>query len=425
LTQKNINIKLSKFNHHFNYEVLVTKLLELECQFQAEKSKLANQLYNLTKHVSESSLIIELYDYLIDLLSRRPHLDLTKYSFCNQNNAEWLHRATLKRESEKPYRGELVNMISTFVDNYRLEIDHFKELNKITEQLIDQQTHASLKVDSILKTFATFQGISKSKDYYEDLKPTISGDHICSILKQIDNIGPTFFNTFISPNFLDKNSFTGFIFDTHFKRQLEEYLELPSMNECDFTNILNDFMNGTSSGYRFFVEQTSRKMAIAEIRYLLDHLQDGLPVGDDANDIDCELVPQPENCFSVFNTALNFFKVQPRNNQLQGFDNLEGINVIAKEPFMQQMNRYYSFLTNFSMNISTKHYLLSASYGAQIYKTQVGYIHPVLESLTKNSRFEKPEDMLNTQGNLLFQFMDFGDSCPLSLQDISMVKESL
>lgn len=425
LTQKNINVKLSKFNYHFNYEVMITRLLELECQFQSEKSKLAKQLYDLTSHVSDSSLIIELYDYLIDLLSRRPHLDLTKYTFCNQNNTEWLQRTLLKRDPETPNRGEILNLITTFIDNYRLEIDYFRELNKITENIIEQQTHASLKVDSILRTFASFHGLNRPKEYYEDLKPVISGELICGILKQIDALGPTTFNSFISASYLDKTTFTDFVFGTHFKKQIEEYLDIPSQTNFDFTNILNDFMNGSSCRYRFFVEQITRKLAIAEVNSLTQQLQDSLPIGDDAEGFDNELMPLPENCFSVFNTAFNFFKVQPKYNQLQGFDNIEGINIIAKEPFMQQMNRYYSFLANFSMNISTKHHLLVASYGGLLYKTQVAYIHPVLQSLTKNARFEKPEDMLNTKGNLLFQFMDFGDSCPLSLQDISMVHLSL
>jgi hypothetical protein len=421
LTQKNIKVKLSKFNHHFNYETLVTQLLELECQFQAEKTKLCHQIYRLTKHVSDSSSLIELYDYLTDLLSRRPHLDLTKYSFCNQNNTEWMHRATLKRESDKPFTGETTNLITTFVDNYRLEIEYFQDLNKITEDLIEQQEQSSLKVDAILRTFEAFQGLPKQHNFYEDLKPSFSGELICPILKQIDNLGPILYSTFICPNYLDKNTFTSIIFDTHFKKQIEEYLDLPIKHDSDFTNVLNDFMNSSASRYKFFVEQTIRKLAIAEVKFLMQQLADGLPIGDDAEVFEGELVPIVDNCFSVFNTAFNFFKVQPRNSQLQTYDNLDGVNVIDKEAFMQQMNRYYSFLANFSMSLSTRHSLLMASYSGQLYKCQVGFLYPVLESLSKNARFEKPEDMLNTQGNLILQFMDFGDACPLALQDICMV----
>jgi hypothetical protein len=78
-------------------------------------------------------------------------------------------------------------------------------------------------------------------------------------------------------------------------------------------------------------------------------------------------------------------------------------------------------LANLSMTSSIKHCLLVSSYTAQLYKTQVSYVHPVMEMVGKQSKFEKTDDMFMTQGNLISKFMDFGDACPLTIQDISMV----
>lgn len=421
LTQKNIKVKISKFNHHFNYEYLVTKLLEYECQFQAEKSKLCNLIFSLSKQVADSGLIIEVFDYLTDLLSRRPHLDLNKYGFCNQNNAEWMQRANLKRDSEEPFRGEMTNLVTSFIDNYNLEIEYFKDLNQITEDIIGLQKDATIKVQTILKTFEAFQGKAMPESSFEEFKPEISGELICQILKQVENVGPSIYSSFLSPTFLDRNSFSSFIFDTHYKRQIEDYLEIPIKHGSDFSNILNDFMNGISSRYRFFVEQSARKLAISEIKAVILSVQDGLGIGDDLSIFEGDLPPSPSHCFSVMNTTFSFFKAQATTSKLQAFDNTEGINVIDKELFMQQMNRYYSFLINFSYNVSIREYLMAASQAAQIYKSQIAFIRPVLDSVNKQARFEKPEDIIDTQENILARFIDFGDSCPLGIQDIIMV----
>lgn len=424
LTQKNINVKISKFNYHFNYEYLVTRLLEFECQFQAEKSKFCNEIFRLTKQVSDSSSIMELFDYLTDMLSRRPHLDLTKYAYCNQNNAEWLQRVNLPREKNTPDRGEILNLVTSFFDNYKLEIEYFKDLNCILNEIIGQQTEASLRVDTILKTFEAYQGIKRPEEHLPEQKPVISGDYICQILKQIDNIGSTVYSSFLSPCYLDKNTFSSFIFDTHYKQQVEEYLELPSANACDFSSVLNDFMNGTASRYRFFVEQSARKLAVAEIKQLITSVREGVPVGDDITAFEGDFMPVPDHCFSALSTTFSFFKTQASSSQLQGFDEQQNINVVDKESFMQQMNRYFSYTANFSMNFSIRQNLIAASYAAQLYKTQVSLVKPVLESLTKQGRFEKPEDMINSEGNLLMQFIDFGDSWAISVEDINMVDYS-
>lgn len=421
LTQKNINIKISKFNYHFNYEYLITRLLEFECRYQAEKSRLCHLVYGLSKHASDSSSIMEIYDYLTDLLSRRPNLDLTKYTYCNQNNAEWLQRANLPRDRDIPSRCEISNLITTFFDNYKLEIDHLKDMNIILDGIISNQTDASVTVETILKTFQAYQGIKKPDDHNLEHNPVISGDYICQILKQIDSMGSTLYSSFVFPSFLDNNTFSSFIFDCHYKTQVEDYLELPAANQSDFTTILNDFMNGIESRYRFFIEQTIRKLAMSEIKRLIESIRDGVSLGDDITVFEGDFMPVPDHCFSVLSTTYNFFKEQASCNQIQVYDNLEKINVINKEPFMQQMNRYFSYMINFSMNISIRQNLLSASYASQLYKTQTSIIRPVLDSLKKHARFEKPEDMISTEGNILAHFIDFGDACALTIQDISMV----
>ena len=68
---------------------------------------------------------------------------------------------TVKQTEPLNSKAELNNFITTIVDNYRLEIDYFKKLYALLDDLISHQAMTSSKLDSVLKTFETFNGIDR------------------------------------------------------------------------------------------------------------------------------------------------------------------------------------------------------------------------------------------------------------------------
>ena len=420
-TQKNVPFKLAKFDKVFNYEYLITKILELECTFQSEKTKLCELLLRMSKHISEEKTSISYYDMLTDLMSHRPSLDLKTYKYSNQNLAEILQRVTLKRDQKINDKTELLNMITTIFDNYRNEIDYYKDLYKLVEYVIKGQEKATSKVDSILKTFESFHGKQKQKEDYEHLKPCVPLDRISQLVKSVEDGGRLVQKNFTSPTNIDKITFTSLLFDHHFKNQLEGYLGLPRRNELDFVSVLNDFMNGICSNSKEFMEQTYRSMFLGDACLLAIKIYTSQSLGDDIVPFDGETRLSPENSFSLFNDTMSYFKGLPRSSQMEWFDDNEGFNIVEKESFITIMNKYFTFLFNIDQTLDIKEILNETAYVSTIYKAHRAVISPVFDSFKKNARFEKPEDLIQSPGNLLSQYMDFGDAFVINFDDVKMV----
>lgn len=421
LTQKNVAFNIAKFDKQFNYEYLMTKLLELECAYQAQKSKLCNLLIKMSDQLSEEKSCMEFFDLISDLMSQRPSLDLRNYKYVNQNLVEMLQRVNAKREHAVNEKTEIMNLATTFIDNYRNEIEHFSELTAIVEDILLKQKKTSDKVAAILKTFEAFHGKTGKKEDFEEYKPNVPVEKVCEIIKLIQEGPKVIKNNFAQPNNVDKVTFSSILFDNHFKSELEQYIQLENKNKLDLACVLNDFMNGTYANFGCFMEQSFRRMYLGELKLLIMRLFSGQNIGDDVSIFEGELYPQPEQCFSLVHSTLQFFKTLPRLTQLQWYDESEGFNVVDKEPLVQLMNRYYSYLFSFTHNMNIRENLLEAGFTATIYKAHSAVIKPVYDLLNKNARFEKPEDMIQTEGNLLSQFMDFGDAYNLSIDEIKMV----
>ena len=70
-------------------------------------------------------------------------------------------------------------------------------------------------------------------------------------------------------------------------------------------------------------------------------------------------------------------------------------------------------------NLDIREDIGSASYFSTVYKAQVYLMQPVLHNLDRRARFDRPEDMIQTCGNLLANFLEFGgSSLNISLDDI-------
>jgi hypothetical protein len=422
ITQKNINTKVSKFNEFFNYEYLVTRILEFECQYQAEKTRLSKAIFDLADDVSDPRETVKLFDFLTDILSKRPHFDLNKYKYSNQNLVEWLQRVAIPRDPQTPNKAEILNLITSIFDNYRVETEYLRELANITQDLISEQKSIAERLENIMKTFEVFKSNpSKAKleeEDLEELKPRVAVDFVLKVIKTIHTSGDILYTSFLNPSYLDKNTFSSYMFDFHYKRLIEEYLELPDNHKMDFLGNLNDFINGISGRYRFFIEQSVKKLVLGEARaQMIIHFERADP-GDDLAMFEGEVLPSPENCFSVLSTTYEFFRDQEKLNNMQGFDPEEGINIINKEAFLQQINRYFAYIMNIGMSMDIRETLLNLSHACLATKAYIDVIQPVYDGISKNAKFEKPEDMLDTPGNLIMKFMDFGDNCTYTLDDI-------
>jgi len=420
LTQKNVAFNIAKFDKLFNYEYLMTKLLELECAYQAQKTKLCSLLLKMSDQLSEEKSSMEFFDLITDLMSQRPSLDLRNYKYLNQNLAEILQRATANREQPINEKTEIMNLATTFIDNYRNEIEHLADLTALVEDLLLKQKKTSDKVTAILKTFEAFHGKAGTKEDFEEYRPSFPVDRICEVIKLIQEGAKTIKNNFAQPNSVDKVSFSSILFDNHFKSQLEQYIKLENKNKLDLVGVLNDFMNGTYANFGCFMEQSFRRMYLGELKLLVMRLFSGQNIGDDLSIFEGELFPHPEQTFSVVHNTLQFFKSLPRLTHLQWYDESEGFNVVDKEPFVQLMNRYFSYLFSFTHQMNTRENLLEAGFTATVYKAHSAVVKPVYDLLGKNARFEKPEDMIQTEGNLLSQFMDFGDAFNLSIDEVRL-----
>ena len=418
LTQKNVAFNIAKFDKLFNYEYLMTKILELECAYQAQKAKLCSLLLKMSDQLCEEKSAMEFFDLITDLMSQRPNLDLRNYKYLNQNLTEMLQRATANREHPINEKTEIMNFATTFIDNYRNEIEHIADLTSVVEDLLLRQKKTSDKVTAILKTFEAFHGKAGFKEDFEEYKPSFPVDRVCEVIKLIQEGPKIIKNNFAQPNNVDKVTFSSILFDNHFKSQLEQYIKLDNKNKLDLVCVLNDFMNGTYANFGFFMDQSFRRMYLTELKLLILRLYSGQNIGDDVTIFDGELFPHPEQTFSFVHNTLQFFKSLPRLTQLQWYDDSEGFNVVDKEPFVQLMNRYFSYLFSFTHQLNTRENLLEAGFSATVYKAHSAVIRPVYDLLSKNARFEKPEDMIQTEGNLLSQFMDFGDAFNLSVDEV-------
>ena len=422
-TQKNVHVRVSRFDELFNYEYLFTRLMEHECLYQAAKADLTKVLFGLSEHVSDPRESVKLFDLLTDVMSRRPQFDLGKYKYGNQNTVEWLHRITLSRSESASNKAEMVNLVTTLFDNYRLETQYLIGLKDVLQSLISHQMNIFEKIETILKAFEVFQSSSKSEQT-EDLdqfKPKVWTEQIRQVVKTIDNSSAVLSKTYMCPSQLDRSTFSSFLFDFHYKRQIEEYLDLSDEHKVDFIGCLNDFINGLTGRYTFFIEQSIRTLVVGEASAQVMALFEGNGLGDDLLMFEGEALPTPENCFSVLATTYSFFKGQARTTNLTTFDPIEGVNILDKEAFIQQANRYYAFLLNFGLSMDIRESLPSLGHYSTISKAIIDIISPVYESLSKNAKFEKPEDILNTQGNFLSRLMDFGEVCSYTLDDVLVI----
>ena len=422
-TQKNIHLRVSRFDETFNYEYFLTKLLEHECLFQSAKARYVKQILDLTEQVSEPRESVKLFDLLADIMSRRPQFDICKYAYHNQNSIERLQRVTLKRNESASDQAEMTNLVTTIFDNYKLETEYMAGLAELVESLVGHQMDIADRVESVLKTFEAFQGGVKNnpKETFEQFKPKIWAEQIRRVVKTIETSSSVLFNSFVSPSQVDRTTFSSFLFDFHYKRLIEEYLDMPEVHKVDFLGCLNDFINGLSGRYRFFIEQSLRSLILGETKAQIMAIFEGAGLGDDLAMFEGEVLPTPQHCFSVLATTYSFFKTQTRSTVLTTFDSTEGVNILDKEGFIQQANRYFAYLMNFGLSMDLRESMLSIGHSTSISKASLDIIQPVYEALTKNSKFEKPEDMLNTQGNLFIRLMDFGEACSFTVDDVKAI----
>jgi hypothetical protein len=421
LTQNTVNIQLAKFNMYFNYEHLVTKMTEFECGFQAAKAKFVKLLMGLLQHVVGEEQSIKLFALVSQIMARRPRLDLNKYKYGNQNLVEWLQRMKLTKDKEFE-KAEMVNLVNTLFDNYRLETEYFNQMVEFVETLADSQKNLGDKVDLIYETFLGFIGKDRPNDSEHAsaaLRPLAKVDSLIPIVEQLDQMGNMIYNSFVKASNLDENTFTEFIFDFHYKSSISERLRLPDSSRVDFLKILNDFMNGTQSKYRYFLEQNLHLLALDEMEHLRTKAFQETPFGDDVKVLEEWVKPGVDNLFKQLDNAYQMFNLVKFKNSNQGGVGGE-LNRKEHERLFRCLNQYFLYYMAIAQQNDLRLDLQELGFLSAFYKTQKNNINTWKMKMERQEKFDRPEDII-MQGSLLKKLFECEGSDLMSLELISEV----
>jgi hypothetical protein len=422
LTQNTVTIQLAKFNMYFNYEHLVTKLTEFECGFQAAKARLVKLLMGLLQHIVGQDQNLKMFALISQMMARRPRLDLNKYKYGNQNLVEWLQRMKLRKDKEFE-KAEMVNLVNTIFDNYRLDTQYFSQLSEFIETLTEAQKNVGEKVDLIYSTFLGFIGKENQQESGQangDLRPFAKVDNLVPMMEQMDQMGNMIYNSYVKASNLDENTFTEFIFDFHYKSSISDNLRLPSPSRVDFLKILNDFMNGTQSKYRYFLEQQVHLLALDEMEHLRRQVYQDTAFGDDVKVLEGAVKPGVDNLFKQLDNAYQMFNlVKFKSSDQEGL----GGEMIRKEPekLFRCLNQYFLYFMATEQQKDLRLDLQELGFLSAFYKNQKNNINNWKMKMERQEKFDRPEDLI-LQGSLLKKLFECEGSDLITFELISEVK---
>lgn len=134
--------------------------------------------------------------------------------------------------------------MTTIFDCYALEDDRLTKLDGLLEQMIHSQNIVCEKMNKVSLDHRVMSGRQGSAEATESLESSFGT--IIDVLVELEEQESNVLNQYYKDRGLDEKTFTHFIFDYHFKHQIELETNMDERHAHNFLLFLNTYMNNVT-----------------------------------------------------------------------------------------------------------------------------------------------------------------------------------